>query len=244
MVTCDFTNFSTVSAFRQRNVGLVKIEKSGGSIESDPRYLRLFLWVVEAKAIFWTNRETLDLYSWARILKLALGVFLIPVLVIWNCARRQFSIRHLLLIATVIAIALALVLADKAEFPTDEMGNGYAVALSIASTVAICTLIFTLPLTELGRSRWRRILSMCIYGLFLLAIPLFNLVAFPPGAIQTTYIYDEFWHLFWLALFPTGVVLFLIHSLLFLWGWFSWIARGIAKQFRQRRPRTVRRAAG
>ena len=244
LVTCDYPNFSTVSAFRQRNVGLVKIRKSGGSIESDPRYLRLFPWVVGAKAIFWTNRETLDPYAWTRILKLAIGVFLIPALVIWNCVQRQFSIRHLLLIATVIAIALALVLADKAEFPTDETGNGYAGALGIACGAAASFIIFTLPLTELGRSRWRRILSLSVYGLFLLAIPLFNLVAFPPGAIQTTYTYKEFWHLFWLALIPTGGVLFLIHSLLFFWGWFSWIARGIAKQFRQRRPRTVRRAAG
>ncbi len=232
-ITWDYPN-SRVSALRLRNATQDKKSKSSGQAEIDPRYVRLLPWVVSAKGLFWeAGRDVLN-YGWSRILKLALGVFLLPVVVIWNCMRRQFNVRHLIAISTVVAIALGLVIADKNQFPTDQNLNGYLGALSIAVATAVWCIVVTLPILELFRSRRRRILSTSLYGLFVVFLPLFFLICFPLGIIETTYTYREFWHLFWMALIPTGVVLILVHALWMMGRALHYLFRSIARPFAKR----------
>jgi hypothetical protein len=128
----------------------------------------------------------------------------------------RFTLRQLLLVVSTIALGLALVLADKNAYPIDDRLSGYTVAIESAFFFASQIFLLVLPLLELTRAPWRRRLSLLLYAAFLMIVPVFNVLSYPTGPIQTTYTYQEFWHLFWFALLPTGVVLLLIHSLIIL----------------------------
>jgi len=235
LITCVYAPRNTIITATRRNGA--KITTS--NLRSDPRYTRLLPWVVNAKFFLASNPVTVGHFSWTRILRLALGVFLVPVLVAWTCLRKQFSIRHLLLVATTVAVALALVLADKNAFPSSENGIGYIDALATACVIAILALFFALPLVELTRTRWRRILSIGVYGAFLLIIPAFTLLTNPVGAIRTTYTFHEYWHLFWFSLLPTGAVLLLLHSLRILGSGVFRIANGSRRSYSSLWPKKV-----
>jgi serine/threonine protein kinase/outer membrane protein assembly factor BamB len=181
----------------------------------DPRYVRLLPWVIGAKSFLWDLKQDFDNYSWLRLVKLTLFVFFMPALVAWNGSRRQLSIRYLLLIVTAVALALAVVISDKRAYPVSQNQELY-LALSRSCGLAVSLVVLTLPFIELSRDRWRRVLSMSLYLVFLLCIPIFNLVCFPDIAIPTTYTLLGFWHVFWIALIPTGMILFVIHLLRFI----------------------------
>jgi hypothetical protein len=192
----------------------------------DPRYVRLLPWAVIAKDFSYNNPVAVQRFSWLRILTLSVGVFLLPMAVGWSCIRVRFSLRHLWVVATTIAVALSLVLADKsAHYPTDALGQTYLRAMQTSATIAVVIFLFALPIMELARERWRRRLSLGVYCGLICVIPVFTLLLYPMGAIRTTYTFQEFWHLFWFALLPTGAVLFLVHSLRILGGTTARIVR-------------------
>ncbi len=213
LIVLDYTpphgSIASIASIRRSGARVPRTGKS----PADPRYVRLLPWVVNTKAFLLTNPVTVRHFSWSRILKLALGVFIVPFVVAWICLRTRFTIRQLLLVASTIALALSLMLADNSAFPINDRQMGYAYALEAAFFVAFHTFLLVLPLIELSRARWRRRLSIGVYAAFLAILPVFSLLAYPSGVIQTTYTYQGFWHLFWFALLPTGFVLFLIHSL-------------------------------
>ncbi len=233
LILWEYSNHNRLSAMRPTSSTLARKTKPQVRTASDPRYVRLFPWAIHAKSILSSGREALGPYSLSRILKLAIGVFFVPLWVAWFCVRRQFSIRHLLLVATAIAVALALVVADKNAFPTDGTRSGFVGAMVIAGGAVICIVILTMPFIELGRSRWRRILSSSLYGVFLLSIPVFNLLAYPSAAIETTYTFQESWHLFWLALIPTGFVLLMLVGMRTVGKVFFYLLNGLTKLFKK-----------
>ena len=59
-------------------------------------------------------------------------------------------------------------------------------------------------------------------------------MGYPDGAIQTIYTYQEFWHVFWIAFIPTGVVLVMIHGLRTLFRMLLDVFRGVAKRYKVR----------
>ncbi len=233
LILWEYSNHNRLSAMRPTSSTLARKTKPQVRTASDPRYVRLFPWAIHAKSILSSGREALGPYSLSRILKLAIGVFFVPLWVAWFCVRRQFSIRHLLLVATAIAVALALVVADKNAFPTDGTRSGFVGAMVIAGGAVICIVILTMPFIELGRSRWRRILSSSLYGVFLLSIPVFNLLAYPSAAIETTYTFQESWHLFWLALIPTGFILLMLVGMRTVGKVFFYLLNGLTKLFKK-----------
>ncbi|MCC6510751.1 MAG: hypothetical protein IT423_16725, partial [Pirellulaceae bacterium] len=209
-ITCNYTPRGCIlTAIRKQGVR----DPHTVQRENDPREARLLPWVVIAKSVLAQNPVTLQRLSWPRILKLALCVYFLPVLVAWSCFRRRFSLRHLLLVATTTAVALSVALADRNAYPTTVSNGSYITALAVAFEISLNISLLALPLMELTKTRWRRRLSVGLYGAMLLIVPTLTLLSNPVGAIGTTYVPDEFWHLFWFALVPTGMLLFLLHSL-------------------------------
>lgn len=211
---------------------------------ADPRYVRLLPWVVLAKDFCYNNPVALQRFSWLRILTLSLGVFLLPLAVGWSCIRVSFSLRQLWLVATTIAIALSLALADRSAYPTDAFGNSYLSALQTSATIAVVIFLFALPIMELARKRWRRRLSLGVYCALILVIPAFTLLLYPTGVIRTTYTFQEFWHLFWFALLSTGAVLFLVHSLRILGSATAHIVKGCWRKLGSMRSSNIRNYQG
>ncbi len=207
----DTSSKYTVASSRRKGVRI----RSRTTSSEDPRYVRLLPWVVNAKFFLLSNPVTITKsgVSAARLVKLVFGVFIIPVVVVWICSRSRFTIRQLLVVSSTIALTLSLVLADRSDFPTDDRQLGYGRALEAAFFLAFHAFILLLPLMELTRTRWRRTLSISVYVAMLLIVALVSLVAYPASPIRTTYTYQEFWHLFWFAVLPTGIVLLVIHGL-------------------------------
>jgi hypothetical protein len=144
---------------------------------------------------------------------LVIGVFLIPIAVGWRWFRSSFTLRQLLLVAATVALALALVTREKIDASTNGASRGTFTALEAAMQLAILFLFLFLPFLEWTKGGWRRKLSLGWYILFFVLIPVLSLSWDRPTPFKTTYSADGFWHLFWLALIPTGIVLSLIHGL-------------------------------
>lgn len=181
----------------------------------DPRYVRLFPWVVDAKFFLWSAGSAVKPVGWPRIFKLTLGVFLIPAAAAWYCFRRRFSVRQLLLVATACAIATSLVLSEQRNFPAGH-SRSYTMALPLSLSTAICICLFAWPLLEFMQTAQRRRLALTVYVAFLAIIPVFTLTMNPVGAIRTTYTFQESWYLLWWALLPTGAMLLVIYGLWWL----------------------------
>ena len=209
IITCKYISRSCI---------LTAIRKPGARVplavqpQHDPRYLRLLPWVVHARSVLVDNPVTMYRLSWPRILMLIFCVYFIPAVAAWSCLRRRFSLRHVLLVATAIAIALSVSMADRSAHPTASSPDGYIIALAAAFQVSLSIFLLVFPIIEFARRGWRRRLSIGLYIAMLLVVPTLMLVTMPASPIETTYVSDQFWHLFWLALVPTGMLLFLIHS--------------------------------
>ena len=210
---------------RLSNGYVASIRRSGarlprtGKLSTDPRYVCRLPWVALARDELQKFQITTERFGLFRLLKLAMGIYLLPAIVFWNCARQQFSIRLLLLISAVFALALALVVADKSSFPTDENSNSYLSALEASLFIAIGIFLFTLPLMELGRTRWRRTFAISVYVFFVIVIPAYLLLSNATTPLPLTYTYSGFWHIFWYVLLPTGIVLFLVLSSIAAFKW-------------------------
>ena len=210
LITCVYDrNGAKLSAISRT----VTSRRETSKQETDPRYVRLLPWAVHAKSFVHSNPVSVQRFSWTRILKLSLGVFLLPLAVASTCFRRRLSLRHLGIMATTIAVALSLALADRHAYPADLLGRSYLRALETAAGIAVVMFLFALPIIELMRKRRRRNLSLLLYGTMLVVVPGLTLWTNASDVIPTTYAFNESWHLFWFALLPTGAMLFLIHSL-------------------------------
>lgn len=209
-ITSETTNQKIVlSAIRREGA----VRPAADALQADPRRQRLLPWVVTAKSILFSVQREVRFFSWPRVLMLAFGAILIPGLVAWSCLRKRFSLRHVIIVVTTVALALTLILVDQREFPTDDKPNGFRHAMNAAWVISIHIFGFALPVIELTQVRWRRNLSIAVYGLMLIGTPLLSLFTNPVGVVRTTYIGNEWWHLVWFALLCAGLVLFLFHSL-------------------------------
>ncbi len=190
---------------------------AASEMESDPRYWRLLPWVVNANQLLEGFANEGHNFTWPRLLKLTLGVFIVPAFVLWHCLRRRISLRQLLLLATVIAVAMSLVIKEKTAYPSVDSYNGYVLALLVSFSHALQAFFVCLPLWQIAKGGWRRRLSLSLYAALLMIIPIFTLLTNPAGVIPTTYISHRWWYLFGLALMPTGMILFVILVMAFLY---------------------------
>ena len=198
-----------------------------GKLSTDPRYVCRLPWVVVVRDELQKFRITTERFSLFRLLKLAIGIYLLPAIVLWNCKRQQFSIRTLLLISAIVALVVALIAADKSSFPTDENSNSYISALGASLVIAIGIFLFALPFMELRRAGWRRVFAISVYVFFVVSIPSYLLLSNRSTTLPLTYTYSGFWHIFWYAIFPTGIVLFLVLSLVTAFKWLTKIGKWI-----------------
>ncbi len=96
-----------------------------------------------------------------------------------------------------------------------------------------------LPFLQLAKGGWRRYLALGLWWRSWVIIPVFTLVEYPVGVIRTTFTLREWWHVLWLALFATGLLLILIHGLRIVigtaWKVLDRIRRGVRVNLRRER---------
>lgn len=189
--------------------------QSGVQVAPDLRRIRDLPWVQDAQYVKSLVRWTLNECSWWRLSKLMIGITTIAAMVRWLLTSRT-TIRKLLVLATAVAIACAILVEDLRSVQV-ETGKHYASTsevIFVAMTCFIGIVVVLLPIAEIIQSRLRRRIAVTVYLVVAGLMAVLKIRNDWQGQIELIYRWTGAVDLIWLALFPAG---FTLAAILIVW---------------------------